>query len=190
MQDILLEIQNDSTLMLSFGIAIVVLLVIVLVIVVASMRVKTYKDRFVSVRTNNDEKAEHIVSLEKELQEYKIKNASNEQELHHFYEAKEVLKKTRESLSITRKEFTDLEKEQSSLTTKFENIQSMHDNLLEEHKSLQKHTNQIQEEHSKLRINNARLLTKLETEAMFASRLNQRNSKKNMENESQKTTGE
>jgi len=179
MQDLLLEIQNNSTLMLIAGIALVVLLVIALVVVVSSMRVKTYKDRFVNVREDNNEKAEQISSLEKELQEYKIKNASNEQELQQFSETKNVLHNTQESLSVTQKEFTDLEKAQSQLTTKFENIKAMYDNLLEEHKTLQERTDQLQEENSKLRINNARLLMKLETEARFASQLNHRTSKKN-----------
>jgi len=179
MQDLLLEIQNNSTLMLITGIALVVLLIIVLVIVVSSMRVKTYKDRFINVREDNNDKSERISSLEKELQEYKIKNASNEQELEQFSETKNVLINTKESLSTTQKKFTELEKEQSQLTTKFENIQAMHDNLLDEHKTLQKRTEQLQEENSKLRINNARLLMKLETEAMFAHQLNEKSHKKN-----------
>jgi len=184
MQDILLEIQNNSTLMLIAGIALVVLLIIALVIVVSSMRVKTYKDRFIHVREDNHEKAEQISSLEKELQAYKIKNASNEQELQHFSETKDVLNNTKESLSTTQKEFIDLEKEQSQLNTKFENIQAMYDNLLDEHKNLQERTEQLHEENSKLRINNARLLMKLETEARFASQLNYKNSKKNSEEKS------
>ena len=181
MQDLLLEIQNNSTLMLIAGIALVVLLVIALVVVVSAMRVKTYKDRFVNVREDNNEKAERISSLEKELQEYKIKNAGNEQELQQFSETKDVLHKTQESLSSTQKEFTDLEKAQSQLTTKFENIQAMYDNLLEEHKTLQERTEKLQEENSKLRINNARLLMKVETEVRFASHLKHKNTKKNSE---------
>jgi DNA recombination protein RmuC len=184
MQDLLVEIQNNSTLMLIAGIALVVLLIIALVIVVSSMRVKTYKDRFIHVREDNHEKAEQISSLEKELQEYKIKNASNEQELQQFAETKELLTNTKESLSTRHKEFTDLKKEQSQLTIKFENIQAMYDNLLNEHKTLQERTEQLQEENSKLRINNARLLMKLETKARFASQLNHRNSKKNSEEKS------
>jgi len=181
MQDLLLEIQNDPTLMFISVIALVVLLTIALIVVVSSMRVKTYKDRFISVAEDNDEKAEQISSLEKELQEYKIKNASNEQELQQFSETKDLLKNTKESLSTTQKEFTDLEKEQSQLTTKFENIQARYDHLADEHKTLHERTEQLQEENSKLRINNARLLMKLETEARFASQLNHRSPKTNPE---------
>ena len=178
MQDLLSEIQNDPTLMFISVIALVVLLIIALVVVVSSMRVKIYKDRFINVREDNNDKAERISSLEKELQEYKIKNASNEQELEQFSETKDVLNSTKESLSSTAKEFTELEKEQSQLTVKFDNIQAMYDNLLDEHKTLQERTEHLQEENSKLRISNARLLMKLETGEMFAAQLNQRSSKK------------
>ena len=181
MQELLSEIQNDPTLIFISVIALVVLLVIVLVVVVSSMRVKTYKDIFINVREDNNDKAERISSLEKELQEYKLKNASNEQELEQFSETKNVLNSTKESLSTTRKDFTELEKEQSQLTTKFENLQAMYDHLLDEHKTLQERTEQLQEENSKLRINNARLLMKLETEALFAHQLNEKSHKKNPE---------
>ena len=46
MQELLLKIQNDSTLMLMAGLALVVLLVIVLVVIVSAMKVKIYKDKF------------------------------------------------------------------------------------------------------------------------------------------------
>jgi DNA recombination protein RmuC len=179
MQDLLSKIQNDPTLMFISVIALVVLLIIALVVVVSSMRVKIYKDRFINVREDNNDKAERILSLEKELQEYKIKNASNEQELQHFSETKDVLNSTKEFLSTTQKEFTELEKEQNKLTTKLENIQAMYDNLLDEHKTLEERTEHMLEENSKIRINNARLLVKLETGEMFASQLKQRVSKKN-----------
>ena len=178
MQDLLSEIQNDPTLMFISVIALVVLLIIALVVVVSSMRVKIYKDRFINVREDNNDKAERISSLEKELQEYKIKNASNEQELQQFSETKDVLNSTKESLSSTEKEFTELEKEQNQLSIKLENIQVMYDNLLDEHKILQERTEELQEEKSKLRINNARLLMKLETGEIFAAQLKQRSSKK------------
>jgi len=178
MQDLLSEIQNDPTLMFISLLALVVLLIIALVVVVSSMRVKIYKERFINVAEDNNEKAERILSLEKELQEVKIKNASNEQELQQFSETKDVLNSTKESLSSTEKELTELEKEQNQLSTKLENLQVMYDNLLDEHKTLQERTEHLQEDNSKLRINNARLLMKVETGEMFASQLKQRSSKK------------
>jgi len=178
MQELFLRIQNDSTLMLIAGMALVVLLIIVLVVVVSSMRVKTYKDRFLDVQENNRENAELIASLEKELQIYKIKNASNEQELQQFTETKEILNTTKESLSISQKAFNELEKEQSQLEAKFENLEAMHENLVAEHKSLQERTEILVEDNSKHRVNNARLLMKLETEARFASQMNHKSPKK------------
>ena len=98
MQELLLKIQNDSTLMLMAGLALVILLVIVLVVVVSAMKVKIYKDRFWNTQIDNKEKTEYISALEHELQAYKIKNASNEQELQQFAETKDALKSTNETL--------------------------------------------------------------------------------------------
>ena len=99
MQELLVKIQNDSTLMLMAGLALVVLLVILLVIVVSAMKVKIYKDRFWNTDVDNKEKTEQIAALELELEAYKLKNASNEQELQQFSETKETLKSTNEALS-------------------------------------------------------------------------------------------
>jgi len=181
MQELLLKIQNDSTLMLIMGIALVVLLVIVLVIVVSSMRVKTYKDRFLDVQADNREKAQQIAGLEKELQMYKIKNAGNEQELQQFTETKETLHTTNESLSTSQKAFNELEKEQGKLEAKLENIEALYENLSVEHKSLQERTEILLEDNSKHRINNARLLLKLETKERFTSYMDHKSSKKKNE---------
>ena len=78
MQELVLKIQSDSTLMLMVGLALVILLVILLVIVVSAMKVKIYKDKFWNTEVDNKEKTEHISALELELEAYKIKNASNE----------------------------------------------------------------------------------------------------------------
>ena len=84
MQALLMKIQNDSTLMLMVGLALVVLLVIVLVVVVSAMKVKIYKDRFWNTKVDNKEKAEYISALEKELQAYKIKNENKKKEMKQF----------------------------------------------------------------------------------------------------------
>ena len=111
MQELLLKIQNDSTLMLMVGMALAVLLVIVLVVVVSAMKVKTYKDRYWNTKVDNEEKTEYISALEHELQAYKIKNASNEQELQQFAETKEILKSTNETLLTLQGKYNELEKE-------------------------------------------------------------------------------
>ena len=171
MQEVLANIQNDSILMLIVGIIFVVLLVVVLVVVVSSMYVKTYKDRFIHINEECDDKTELILSLEKELQEYKINNAANEEELKSFSETRNLLSAANALLSSTQKDFSSLEKEQCTLISKHENIQLLYNNLLDENKKLQEQTAQIQEENSKLRINNARLLMKLETESRVTSQL-------------------
>ena len=169
MQDLLEKIQNDSTLMFFAVIALVVLLVIVLVVIVSSMRVKTYKDRFWNTNIDNKEKAEYITQLEKELQDYKIQNASDTQALLQFDETKEILKSTNESFLTLQGNYNELEKELSQIKAKLEGAEGLYEGLLSEHKELQVLNRTIQEENSKFRINNARLLMKLESEARHSS---------------------
>ncbi len=169
MQELLLKIQGDTTFMLMAVMAFVVLLVIVLVIVVSAMRVKTYKDRFWNTQIDNKEKAEYISALEEELQEYKIKNASDKQALQQFDETKETLRFTNETLLLLQGTYNELEKELSQISTKLESSETMHEGLLGEHKNLIDRHEDIQEVNSKFRINNARLLTKLESESLHNS---------------------
>jgi len=164
MQELLLKIQNDSTLMLMAGLALVVLLVILLVIVVSAMKVKIYKDRFWNTEVDNKEKTEYIAALEHELEAYKLKNASNEQELQQFAETKETLKSTNESLSSLQAKHSELEKELSQIKAQLESAQSIHATLVEEHSNLKERHESVLEENSKYRTNNARLLMKLESE--------------------------
>ena len=67
MNELIEKIQNDPTLMLIAGSAVVVLLVIVLITLVSAMRVKTYKDRWWNTDVDNKEKADYIFSLESKL---------------------------------------------------------------------------------------------------------------------------
>ncbi|RLA68484.1 MAG: DNA recombination protein RmuC [Epsilonproteobacteria bacterium] len=164
MQEILLKIQSDSTLMLMAGMALVVLLVIILIVLVSAMRVKTYKDRFWDMQIDHKEKAEYLANLEKELQEYKIKNASNKQELQHFSETKETLKTSNESFVNLQNTFNDLEKNFSQIEAKLEAVENILESLREEHQTLQARHSSVQEENTKFRTSNARLLMKLESE--------------------------
>ena len=169
MQELLLQIQGDTTLMLMATMAFVVLLVIVLVIVVSAMRVKTYKDRFWNTQVDNKEKAEYISELEAELQDYKIKHASDQQVLQQFDETKDTLMSTNESFLLLQSKHNELEKELSQIKAKLEGAEEMHSRLHSEHTDLKGHHSGIQEENSKFRINNARLLMKLESEALYSS---------------------
>ena len=169
MQELLLKIQNDSTLMLIAGMALVVLLVIVLIVVIFSTKVRSQSDALWDFKELVKEKDIKIEMLEKELQAVQIKNAGNEQELQQFAEIKEQLNATKELLLKSQNQYNALEKEQSELKAKFENIESLYAKLLTEHKLLQERHELLVEDNSKYRINNARLLTKLETESRHAA---------------------
>ena len=163
-EELVLKIQTDPTWMLMSIIAVVVLLVIVLVIIVSAMRVKTHKRRLWNVQVDNREKAEYITELEKELQAYKIRNASNKQELLQFSETKVVLKTTNDNFLNIQKNFNELEKEHSQIKAKLESAQGIHSALLEEHETLKERNDGVIEDSSRYRTNNARLLMKLESQ--------------------------
>lgn len=174
MQETLTNIQSDSTLLLITGIAIVVLLAIVLVVVVSAMRIKVYKDRFKNLFYENKEKIEYIDKVEKELQECKIKNAKNEQELAQFDETKRTLKKANESYLSLQDMYNENEKELSQIKAKLESLDGMYTSLIEEHKHLQERFDVTQDENLKYRINNTRLLMKLEQEERYDHTLEQK----------------
>ncbi|HFQ62557.1 MAG TPA: hypothetical protein ENK39_09710 [Epsilonproteobacteria bacterium] len=174
MQETLAAIQNDSTLMLIGGIAIAVLLAIVLVVVVSAMRVKVYKDRFKNLLFETKEKSEHITNIEKELQEYKIKDAKSQQELAQFDETKATLKTANEAYLDLQNKFNENEKELSQIKAKFEATEGMRLALNAEHENLKERFEAILEENTKHRTTNARLLMKLENEERFAQAMKQK----------------
>lgn len=176
MNELVTKVSSDSTLMFVMAIALVVLLFVVLVVVVSSMRVKSYKDKFINLQIDHHEKKKQIATLQKELQQVNIKNAQNEQELQQFAQTKEKLGHIESVLGTLQKEHGELEKLQSQTHAQFENVQHMYDTIVQEHKLLQERFEQLTEDNSKLRINNARLLMKLETEARFKSEMNRRSS--------------
>ncbi len=169
MNELITKIQGDSTLMLMAIIAVVVLLIIVLTIVVSAMRVKTYKDRWWNVTVDNKEKAEYILAIERELQAYKVKDASNTQELSQFSDTKTRLKQSQEAFYDLQKNFNEREKELSQIKAKLESAENMYETLLKAHKELQERNESLLEENSRYRTNNARLLMKLESEERLAS---------------------
>ena len=177
MNEIIEKINSDPMLMLSSAIAVVVLLFVVLVVLVASMRVKTYRDRFINIRIDNMDKEKRIVQLEEELQELKIKNAQNEQALEQFGETKKRLFEREEMLVRTQKELAQTQSRLSQTKTQLENAENIYERLLAEHKSLKERFDTLNDENNKLHISNARLLMKLETEERFSSQLQQRNLK-------------
>ncbi len=174
MKEILSAIQNDSTLMLIGGIAIAVMLVIVLVVVVSAMRVKVYKDRFKNLLFDLKEKTAHITKIEKELQEYKIKDAKSQQELAQFEETKSTLKTANESYLDLQNKFNENEKELSQVKAKLEAKEGIYEALLKEHENLKERFDATLEENTKYRTTNARLLMKLENEERFAQSMKEK----------------
>jgi len=174
MQETLAAIQNDSTLMMIGGIAIAVLLAIVLVVVVSAMRVKVYKDRFKNLLFENKEKAEYITKIEKELQEYKIKDAKNKQELAQFDETKTTLKTANASYLSLQTQFNENEKELSQTKAKLDAKDGMYETLLKEHENLKERFDVTLEENTKYRTTNARLLMKLENEERQAQTIKEK----------------
>lgn len=159
-----MKIESEYTLMLVAGVALAVLLIILLVILVSAMKVKTYKDRYWNTKVDNEEKTEYIFALEHELQEYKVKNQSNEQALEEFGKTKETLRSTSETLSTLQEQYSALENELAQIKTDLENAQAVHAALLEEHSTLKERYDLVVEDNSRYRTNNARLLMKLESE--------------------------
>ena len=169
MNDLIEKIGSDSTYMFLAAMALVLTLFIVLLVVITSMRIKTYKDRFVNIQIDNKEKEDQISNLQSELQSVKIQNAKNTQELELFAQTKEKLAATEETLKLLQQSSNELEKLQGQTKSKLEYTEEKLESLTEAHKLLQERFESIQEENSKLHINNARLLIKLETEASLIS---------------------
>jgi TolA-binding protein len=165
MNELIEKFGSDSTLMFIGAMALVVLLFIVLVVVVSSMRVKSYKERFVNVQIDNQEKSEEIAILQRELQGLKSQNEKQREELRQFAETKERLQSTRKELESLRATHQKLETLQSQTRAKLEDTEAMLAALRQEHKALQERFDLLAEENGKLRVNNGRLLMKLESEA-------------------------
>ncbi len=178
MSEVIARVQSDPVLMISAAIGIVILLFVVLVVVVASMRVKTYKDRYIDVKIDNEAKEKRIAVLEEELKALQIKNAQNEQELQQFDDTKKRLSQTAEALETTQKELASLQKLQGQTQTQLEQLQQQHEALKDVHNALNDRMESLNEENSKLRVNNARLLMKLETEERLSAMTIQRREKK------------
>jgi len=174
MSELIARFQSDPVLMISGAIGIVILLFVVLVVVVASMRVKTYKDRYVDVKVDNEAKEKRIAVLEEEMKVLLIKNTQNEQELQQFDDTKKRLAQAVELLEKTQKEFASLQTLQGQTQTQLDQLREQYEALKDAYGALNERMENLNEENSKLRVNNARLLMKLETEERFISQIQQR----------------
>jgi len=168
MASLLVKMQDDSALMLLIGLAVVVLLIIVLVVVVFSTKSKTLADKLYDLKQIEGEKEEKITALEQELQIYQLRDASQRQELQQFKETKEALKQLQEEKSALDTRHNALEKLMSETKVKLQNSEERYENLLKEYKAAVEQNEKLREENSKYHTNNARLLTKLESETRHA----------------------
>ena len=169
MNGLLAKIQDDSALMLLIGLAIVVLLIIVLVVVVFSTKSKTLADKLYDLRQIEGEKDEKITILEQELQILQLRDASQRQELQQFKETKEALKQLQDTKAELDNRHNALEKLMSEMTVKLHNSEERYENLVQEYKVAVEQNEKLREDNSKYHTNNARLLTKLESETRHAS---------------------
>jgi len=169
MQEIFHMIQNDSTIMFIAVIAAVVLLIIVLVVVIFSSKAKTLADRLAESLEIDRVKSIKIEALEKELQNAKIINAGQAQELQHLEQVKNELSEKIEQIGILQAANGSLEKELGQTQAKLEALEEIHESLSHEHKTLQERFEQLQEDNHKYQVNNARLLMKLEAESRHTS---------------------
>jgi chromosome segregation ATPase len=169
MQELIAKISSDPVLMLSSAVAVVVLIFVVLVVVVASMRIKVYKDRFINIRMDDREKEERIAQLEKELDVLQHCNSRNEEALNAFDETKEHLNRTQTQLSQTEERLSQTEQLLSKTKKALEEMTDAYEVLKQEHHALQERFESTSEENNKLRVNNARLLMKLESEERSAA---------------------
>jgi len=163
-------IEKDSMLTLLTIIAIVVVLVILLVLLVSSMRIELYKDRWWNLKVDKQEKAEYISSIERELQSFQMKDATNTQKLLQLSQIRETLKATIDEFTNLQKKFYELSKELTQSQAQLENKKEMKNRLEEEHKTLLSRFDSTVEENMKHRTNNARLLSKIEAESKKGNR--------------------
>jgi len=162
MNEIIAQVQNDSTLMLIVGVSIAMFLVIFLVLVVSAMRIKIYKDSYRSIKAKNTEMAEDLSRLEKELKVYKITDQKNKKELQ---QASHTISGQKEDLSG----YANLQKTHAENVKVLKTTEGKLDASYGKYKDLELKQIDLQERHdalmgenSKYRSNNARLLSKLE----------------------------
>jgi len=178
MQELIDKLQNDSMLMFIGSIAVAVLLVIVLVIVVSAMRVRVYKNRFRNLLVENQEKLEYITKIEKELQEFKVKDEKNKQALAQFDETKKRLQIANERYTILDNNFHTSEKELAQITAKLKATEGTLDAVKKEFEAAKERFDVATEENNKYRTTNARLLTKLENEERYTRTVKQQQNTK------------
>ncbi len=169
MTELFANLNSNPTLMFIGAIALVVGLFIVLVVVISSMRVRTYREKFIDVQEDNHEKSLLITNLEKQLEELQIKNRQNTYNMKQYIEIKERFHATEATLMDAIKVNDALKDLQAQTKSELESTQSMHQQLFQEYEALEEHLKVLTDEKNKLLVNNARLLMKLEGQVRLSS---------------------
>ena len=146
-----------------------IFLLIVLVVVISSMRVKSYENSFAALQEENVEKSKQISTLQKELQEFRVKNEKNEQELQQFGKTKSDLEELRLTHRESKVKHGELEKMHHQVQSQLSNKENMYKQLSEDHEVHMERFESMHDDINKLRVNNARLLMKLEQEERITS---------------------
>lgn len=163
------KLQNDAILMFVASIALAVMLIIVLVVVVFSTRAKALSDKLYDMRQIEKEQEERIAYLERELQAYRIKDAAQTQELMQFAQTKEMLEQVTEGKHALEKEHNELAKTLSETKARLESSEENYKALTVQYGALQGRNEKLIEDNTKYHTNNARLLTKLESDTRHAN---------------------
>ena len=164
MEDIIYNINNDLISMVLLAIAVVIVIFVLLMIVISSMRIKSYKDRYINTNIDNQDKENIIKKLEEELHNIKIINAKQEQKLQHYSETKDKLNHKEIKLDDIKISLNKLRNIESETRVELEHSIGNFENLNNKYKLLKQKFICIQDDNNKLRATNTRLLMKFETE--------------------------
>ncbi len=162
MEEFLSKINNDSIFMIIAAVSTVILIFVLLMVVISSMRIKTYKNRFINSQIDNQEKNEFIEKQQKELENIKILNAKNEQELKEFRQTQKLLTEAMRKLKELQTSSKALHNLQNETKIELDYKIILLETLTQKHQLLTEKFNAIKDENSKLRVNNTRLLVKLQ----------------------------
>lgn len=156
------NISSDTTTLFLVGLITAVALIIALVIFVSTIKIKSYKDKYITVNNLNIENEEEIEHLDNELQALKIESASDKQELSQFSETKELLKIANEKLSNLHNNFNEQSNELSSTKSNLHSTKETLDSLRVDFKELKDINAKLNDDTLRLQSTNSSLLTKVE----------------------------
>lgn len=162
MSELLSKIDSDYIFMIMASVSIVILIFVLLMIVISSMRIKVYKNRFINTQIDNQDKDETIEKQQKKLEEIKIVNSKNEQELKEFKKTQKLLTETNTQLEKLHTSTNALHNLQSETKIQLDYKTNLLESLTVKHQILSEKFDTLKDESSKLKINNTRLLVKLQ----------------------------